>query len=105
MLKVSRMLQGRSIHNLSIGFEYFGGQGQTNISCGSKITSEDQFVVRERGDIIPEHYPVKPCEFVYVADVSSAAGHNGLWHFAIGRVNVIARIGANKSFELNAVVP
>ncbi len=62
-------------------------------------------MVRERGDIIPKHYPVKPCEFAYVADVSSAAGHNGLWHFAIGHVNVIARIGANESFELNAMVP
>jgi hypothetical protein len=40
-----------------------------------------------------------------VADVSSAVGHNGLWHFAIGHVNVIACIGANKSFKLNAMVP
>ncbi len=62
-------------------------------------------MVREHGDIIPKHYSVKPCEFAYVADFSSAAGHNGLWHFAIGHVNVIARIEANKSFELNAVVP
>jgi len=62
-------------------------------------------VVRERGDVIPEHYPVVPCEFAYVADVSCAAGHNGLWHFAIGHVNVIARIRANKSFKLNAMIP
>ncbi len=61
-------------------------------------------MVRERGDIIPEHYPVIPCEFAYVADVGSAAGHNGLWHFTIGHVNVIACIGAKKSFGLNAVV-
>ena len=62
-------------------------------------------MVRERGDIIPKHYPVIPCKFAYVADVGSAAGRNGLWHFAIGHVNIIARIRANKSFELNAVVP
>ena len=93
------------IHDLSIGFEYFGGQGRTNVGRGSKVTTKDQLVVRERGDIIPEHYPVVPCKFAYVADVSSAAGHSGLWHFAIGHVNAIARIGANKSFELNAVVP
>ncbi len=67
--------------------------------------SENQFVLGERGDIIPEHYPIKPCKFAYVADFSSAAGHNGLWHFAIGHVNVIACIGANKSFQFNAVVP
>ncbi len=67
--------------------------------------TKDQIVVRECGNIISEHYLGIPCEFTYVADVSSAAGHNGLWHFAIGHVNVIARIGGNKSFKLNAVVP
>ncbi len=98
-LSVSQMSQGRMIHDLSVGCEYFGGQGQTNVGCGSKVATKDQFVVRERGDIIPEHYQVIPCEFAYVADVGSVAGHNGLWHFAIGHVDVIARIGANKSFE------
>ncbi len=72
---------------------------------GGREATEDQFEVRELGDIIPEHYPVVPCKFAYVADVSSAAGHNVLWHFAIGHVNVIAHIGSNKSFELNAMVP
>ncbi len=105
MLNVGQVSQGRSIHNLPVGFEYFGGQGRTNVGCGSKVAPEDQFVVKEHGDIIPEHYPVVPCKFAYVADVSSAAGHNGLWHFALGHVNGIACIGANKSFKLNAVVP
>ena len=45
------------------------------------------------------HYPVKPCKFAYVADVSSAADHNGLWHFAIGHVNVITCIGATRALS------
>jgi len=40
-----------------------------------------------------------------VADISRTSSHNGLWHFAIGHVDVIAGGGADERFQFNAVIP
>ena len=67
--------------------------------------SKYQLVIWKRRDIVPKHYPVVPCEFAYVANVSGTAGHDGLWHFAIGHINVIARVRADQSFKLDTMIP
>jgi hypothetical protein len=104
-LVVSQVLQSRSKYNLPVGFENFGGQCRSNVSCRTKIASKNYLIIKECGDIIPEHNPVIPREFAYVANVSSAASHNGLWHFAISHINVIARVRADQSFKLDTMVP
>ncbi len=97
--------EGRLADKLAIGFEDFGGQCQSYVSRWSEVLAQDEFGVRVGRGVIPEHNPVVPTELTYVADVSRTSSHNGLWHFAIGHVDVIAGRRADKRFQLNAVIP
>jgi hypothetical protein len=94
----------QSVNNLSIELKNFGGQCQSNVSRRSKVASKYQLFIWECGDIIPEHHPIIPHKFTYVADVDSAAGQDCLWHFAVGHINVVTCVRADQSFKLDTVV-
>jgi hypothetical protein len=84
------MPQGRPADKLAIGFEDSGGQCRSYVSRWSKVTSKDEFGLGVGRGITPEHNPVIPSKLTDVADVSRTSNHDGLWHFAIGHIDVIA---------------
>ena len=70
-LLVSEVSDGQSANELAIRLKDFGGQGRSNVRGRAEITTQDQFVIRIRRDIVPVHYPIVPTKFSDMADVSS----------------------------------
>jgi hypothetical protein len=67
--------------------------------------TKGHFVVWKGRAIATEHNPVIPAKFTDMADISSVAGHNGLWGLTMGLIDVIYCARMNISFSFNAVVP
>ena len=89
-LLVSQMSQCRPADILAINLQDLGGQHGTNVSCWPKISSEGQGIIREGREVILEHYLVIPAKLADVADVGSAAGHDGFWDFSSCHVDLVA---------------
>ena len=104
-LFVRQVMEGGTASKSAIRFQDLGSQCHANVNGKSKVPAEGQFVIGEGRGVVTEHYLVIPTKLANVADVGRVTGHDSLWHFAIGHIDVIAGRGAHKCLQLNAVVP
>ena len=76
----------------------------SDVDGRSKVSSEDSFVVRELGRVMI-HYPIKPTELTYSADIGGLSGHNSLWNLSVGHVNAVSRARADQRHQYNTMIP
>ena len=51
------------------------------------------------------HYPIKPTELAYLADIGGLSSHNGLWNLSGGHVNAVSQARADQRHQYNTVIP
>ena len=100
-VKVSKR---QSTDILSVGQEDLCGEHGSNVDGRSKVSSKDHFVVREFGRVMV-HYPIKPTELAYSADIGGLSGHNSLWNLSGGHENAVSQARADHRHQYDTVIP
>jgi hypothetical protein len=97
VVKVSRR---QSTDILSVGQEDLCSEHGSNINGRSKVSSKDHFIIRLFGRVMV-HYPIKPTELAYSADIGGLSGYNSLWDLSGGNVSIIGRARVDQRLRCN----